>query len=478
MSIALFATELVPLNTVVSGLVREGIDARALDGNSIRNIETFEPGISKAVLVVPKHGAGDPTAWFRRLLGDNRDLIVCTPQPGEGYETLNKVGATTVITPRSWSPEHVVERILAQVILDGDIAPSTCGSLRGGTREMREAYADMAVIAPLADPVLILGETGTGKELFAREIHNLSNRTDKFVAINCGDLSLELASSDLFGHKKGSFTGAADTRQGLLAEAGRGTVFLDEIGELDLKAQTKLLRVLEEKKVRRVGSNQTEEVMARIVLATNRDLEFESEEGRFRQDLFERIRGFTLELKPLRERRADIPLLAQQFLAEYNGEHNTAVQIPPGALDCLFNYEWPGNVRELRAAIRLAAAFAGVDGHVSEWRLRQTTRRNRKEKRSIGSTPGSLSNYYVAFNPRVDTWKEFSARALSAYFQGLLDVTGGDKKEARHLSGLGTSQFYENLKSVRKVSERVDTGEIETDEEERNGPLYSARSST
>ena len=480
MSIAFYATELLSPDTLGKALVQEGIDALALDAQAIRNIETFEPGISKAVLIVPKHGAGDPTAWFRRLLGTQRDLIVCTTQPvAEGNDTLIEVGATTVIAPRSWALEHVVERILAQLILDGDVTPSTCGSLRGGTREMREAYAEMAVIAPLSDPVLILGETGTGKELFAREIHNLSRRSDKFVAINCGDLSLELASSDLFGHKKGSFTGAADTRQGLLAEAGRGTVFLDEIGELDLKAQAKLLRVLEEKTVRRVGSNQSEEVPARIVLATNRDLEFECEEGKFRQDLFERIRGFTLELKPLRERRADIPLLVQQFLAEWNREHETKVQIPPGALDGLFKYEWPGNVRELRAAVRLVAAHAGVDGYVSAWRLNQTTQRTRREKRAGAAPAGSLSNYYVAFNPRIDTWKEFSARALGAYFQALLDVTGGDKKEARHLSGLGTSQFYENLKAIRQASEKVDSKEIESDEEEkRSGPVYSTRSST
>lgn len=454
MPIILFATESLSLKKVVAYLGDEGVDVRAVDDAAIKNIRSFEPDTSKAVLIVPRHGAGDPTDSFRRLLGKDRQLILCTPQPdSNGFEMLKKVGATEIITPRSWAPEHIAERVLAQLILDGDVTPSACGNLHGATRDMRDAYAEMAVISPLDDPVLITGETGTGKELFAREIHNLSKRSDNFLAINCAELSVELAGSDLFGHKKGSFTGATDAREGLLAAAGRGTVFLDEIGELDLKAQAKLLRVLEDKKVRRIGSNQTENVPARIVLATNRDLEFECEEGRFRQDLFERIRGFNLELKPLRERRSDIALLAEHFLAEFNQERDTTTQIAPGSIDCLFDYEWPGNVRELRAAIRRAAAFAGNDGFVSWWHLNQATRRSSKQTRTTGTTIPANAKYSVRFNPKVDTWKEFSARAQSVYFQTLLEVTGGDKKEARELSGLGTSQFYERLKAILKDNE-------------------------
>lgn len=448
MSIALFATDSVPLQSVVSGLADEGLDVRAIAWNSLRGLPSLGPEISKGVLIVSKHGAGEPTAWVRRLLTGERRLILCAPQPdNEGYELLKELGATEIITPRTWEPEHIAERILAQLILDEDVTPSACGNLRGASQAMRDLYRDMAVIAPLADPVLILGETGTGKELVAGEIHHLSRRPDKFLPINCGELSLELVGSDLFGHKKGSFTGATEARRGLLAEAGRGTIFLDEIGELDLKAQAILLRVLEEKKVRRLGANQSEDVPARIVLATNRDLELECEEGRFRQDLFERIRGFTLELKPLRERRADIPLLVRHFLSEFNQETSRIVQLPDSAFDCLFNYDWVGNVRELRAAVRKAAAFADPRGFISVLHLLQATRRAHKRKPISEPLAPDNARYSVPFDPTSETWKEFIKRAETAYFQALLTAAGGNKKEACRLSGLSLSQFYEKLKS-------------------------------
>lgn len=448
MTLALFSTELGPLPSVVASLADEGLDVRAFNWNSPRGVETLGPEVANAVLIVPKHGAGEPTALVRRLLAGERRLLLCAPQPsGVDYQLLKEMGASEIITPRTWEPEHIAERILGQLILEGHVGPSACGRLRGASNVMREMYRDLSVVAPLADPVLILGETGTGKELVAAELHNLSRRPDKFLPINCGELNLELAGSDLFGHKKGSFTGATEARRGLLAEAGQGTLFLDEIGELDLKAQSILLRVLEEKKVRRVGSNQTEEVPARIVLATNRDLESECEEGSFRQDLLERIRGFTMQLPPLRERRADIPLLAHHFLDEFNRETGRALRVATGTLDCLFNYDWPGNVRELRAAIRLSAAFSDADGFTSALHLVQATRRGRKRKQA-NEPPPSDARYFVPFDPTTDTWRDFLERAQAVYFQTLLNVVGGNKAEARKRSGLSSSQFYEKLKSL------------------------------
>jgi two-component system response regulator HydG len=450
-TIALFTTESSLLQSVASILAGEGLDVRAIAWDAMRSFASLGPEIDKGVLVVTKHGAGEPTAWVRRLLADGRRLILCTPQTDiQSYQLLEELGANEIITPRTWQPEHVAERVLAQLILDGDVTPSACGRLRGASRVMRDLYRDMAVIAPLSDPVLILGETGTGKELVAGELHNLSGRPDKFLPINCGELSLELAGSDLFGHKKGSFTGATEARQGLLAEAGRGTIFLDEIGELDLKAQAILLRVLEERKVRRVGSNQMEDVPARIVLATNRDLESECEEGRFRKDLFERIRGFALELCPLRERRDDIPLLVHYFLAEFSRETGRVLKLVGGALDGLFDYEWPGNVRELRAAVRRAAAFANPDGFVTDWQLSPATRRGRKRAEPGGSPGPDNAKYFVTFDPAVDTWKDFLERAQAVYFQALLTDTGNNKTEAHRRSGLSSSQFYEKIKSISR----------------------------
>ena len=444
MTIALFTADSIPIGDVAASLMDEGIDIRPFDLHSLRSTEPLGQDIKKAVLIVSRHGAGEATALVSGLLTKERKLILCTRTPdNEGYDLLKELGAAAIITPRTWDAENISERILAQLILDGDVQPSTCGNLYGATKAMHTLYSDIAIFAPLSDPVLILGETGTGKELVAREVHNKSGRPDQFIAINCGVLSFDLAGSDLFGHKKGSFTGATESRKGLLADAGEGTILLDEIGELDLKAQAVLLRVLEEKKVRRLGSNQTEDVPARIVLATNRDLEFECEEGRFRQDLFERIRGFMLELKPLRERKADIPLLVLHFLAEFNKENKRKVQLPENALDCLFNSDWLGNIRELRYAVRVAAAYAHPEGFISgEHFSRMTVReRVRKHKREPGS-----AKYYAAFDPTVDTWKDFLKRAEAVYFEAVLEAAKGNKKEAARRSGLSLSQFYEKLK--------------------------------
>jgi len=448
MTIALFADDSLAHDAIASSLEAEGIDLQFIASNNLSTVKKLGTNISKGIVIVAHHGAGEQTAWCRRLL-ERRALILCAPQPdSNGYELLKGLGATEIVTPRSWAPEDVSERILGQLVVDGDIMPLGCGSLRGATRAMRESYREMAVIAPLSDPVLILGETGTGKELVARELHNLSGRPEIFLPVNCGELSNELAGSDLFGHKKGSFTGATEARKGLLAVAGRGTVFLDEIGELDLKAQAILLRVLEEKKVRRVGSNHVEDVSARIVLATNRDLELECDRGNFRRDLVERIRGFTLELKPLRDRRADLPLLVGHLLAEFNHETGNNCAVPPGALDCLFNYNWPGNVRELRAAVRRAAAFADPDGFINVWELMQATRRGRKRVQPAASVDSENARYQLGFDPGTETWKEFIKRAEAAYFQTILKVTNGDKKEACRRSGLSLSQFYEKLKQL------------------------------
>jgi DNA-binding NtrC family response regulator len=450
MTIALFASDSVPLNVIAPFLRDEGIQSLSVTVPVAAPTNRIEPKILKGVLIAPRHGAGEATEIVRRLLGHDRSLILCAPQPdNEDRQLLMDLGATEIITPRTWAAEHVSERILAWLILEGDVQPNHCGNLRGATRIMRELYKEITIIAPLPDPALILGETGTGKELVAKEIHRLSGRPDKFVVVNCGELSIELAGSDLFGHKKGSFTGAAETRQGLLAEAARGTVFLDEIGELDLKAQAFLLRVLEEKKIRRLGANQFEEVEARFLLATNRDLEMECGEGRFRQDLFERIRGFSIELKPLRERRADIPLLVQHFVSEFNQELRKDLKIPGGAFDCLFEYDWRGNVRELRAAVRKAAAFSDAVGFISVLHLIESTLRGRKQSKPVDALPPNT----VAFDPSVDKWKDFIRRAQSAYFRSLLEGTGGNKEKAIPLSGLSRSQFYEKLKEINLTEE-------------------------
>lgn len=192
MPIALFAIDSGPLESIVSALSDEGLDVRAIDLDSTRGIKSLGPEISKGVLIIPKHGAGEPTEWISRLITSERRLILCAPKPdSEGYQLLKEMGATEIITPRTADPAHISERILAQLIVDGDVEEFTCGSLFGATTVMRDLYRRMTAFAELADPVLILGETGTGKELVAKEIHKLSKRPDTFLSINCGELSRE-----------------------------------------------------------------------------------------------------------------------------------------------------------------------------------------------------------------------------------------------------------------------------------------------
>src|SRR5437764_4057005 len=219
----------------------------------------------------------------------------------------------------------------------------------------------MKLVGRVADtnlPVLITGESGTGKEIVARAIHRRSARTEKpFVAVNCGALPAELIESELFGHVRGSFTGATVDRRGLWQEADRGTVFLDEITETSLAFQVKLLRALQEGEIRRVGSNQTQRVDARVIAATNRDAELEVSEGRFRQDLLYRLNAVTIHLPALRERREDIRPLAGYFAERTIGSNARPISFSGEALRLLENYDWPGNIRELENAVVRATAL-------------------------------------------------------------------------------------------------------------------------
>ncbi|HEY0460352.1 MAG TPA: sigma-54 dependent transcriptional regulator [Pyrinomonadaceae bacterium] len=234
------------------------------------------------------------------------------------------------------------------------------GAMVGSSPRMIELYKEIARVAPTRSTVLILGESGTGKELVARAIHQNSPRALKsFVAVNCGALTESLLEAELFGHTKGSFTGAMSDRRGLWEEAEGGTLFLDEIGETSLAMQVKLLRALQEGEIRRVGSSTSRRVDARIIAATNRNLEEEVRAGNFREDLFYRLSVVTLSVPPLRERASDISILVEKFLLKARktvGKEN--LRFSDAALKTLQIYEWKGNVRELEAAVEYAALRA------------------------------------------------------------------------------------------------------------------------
>jgi two-component system response regulator HydG len=232
--------------------------------------------------------------------------------------------------------------------------------LIGETREMQQMVDRIRAIADTRATVLIEGESGTGKELVARALHKNSGRTNKaFIPIHCAALSESLMESELFGHEKGAFTGAAQQRRGLFELAEGGTVFLDEVGEIPLTTQVKLLRVLEAREFLRVGGAEPVKVDVRVLAATNRVLSEEVEEGRFREDLYYRLNVVRVVIPPLRARAGDIPVLARTFLTQFINEHNKPpVELSKKALSKLMQYHWPGNVRQLRNVIENLVLFS------------------------------------------------------------------------------------------------------------------------
>jgi len=233
----------------------------------------------------------------------------------------------------------------------------------GNCLEMQKMYSLISMVAPSNSTVLLLGETGTGKEVAARSIHNLSRQKGKkMITVNCAALPANLVESELFGHERGSFTGATERRLGKFELANGGTLFLDEIGELGLDLQVKLLRALQEKEIERVGGKGIIKTNVRVIAATNKNLEKEMADGRFRSDLYYRLNIFPISLPPLRERKNDIPLLAMHFVRRYNQECGKSINsICSRVLQSLVNYPWPGNIRELQHLIERSVLLAEGD---------------------------------------------------------------------------------------------------------------------
>jgi len=255
----------------------------------------------------------------------------------------------------------VVDRILKEKALEREVGRlrtelqvvSKFENIVGSSPAMQKVYTLVQRVVDTDATVLVLGETGTGKELVARALHyNSVRREGPFIALHCAAIPSELLESEMFGHEKGAFTGALQRRIGMFEAAGGGTLFLDEIGEMPHSTQSKLLRSIQEREIRRIGGHETIGINVRLVCATNRDLEAEVKQGKFREDLFYRINVVPITVPALRDRREDIPLLAQHFLQRFAKDLNREVpQFTPAAMDLLLGYSWPGNVRELEHAI-------------------------------------------------------------------------------------------------------------------------------
>jgi len=295
---------------------------------------------------------------------------------------------------------------------------------------MRRVFALLARLAPTELTITLTGETGTGKDVLARAVHEASARAGRpFIVFDCGAVAGNLIESELFGHAKGSFTGAITTRQGAFETAQGGTLFLDEIGELSLDLQPKLLRVLEQRRLRRVGDSEDRPVDVRIVAATNRDLEVQVKEGAFRQDLFFRLSMAVLHVPALRERPEDLPALATHFAAGSAG----ALTVAPETLQVLGRYDWPGNVRELRNVITAAAAVA-EKGALEPRHL--IFFRPQRRRPSVPRLP-------------------LAGQSLEAIERAAIDQTlrqfAGNRTKAARALGIAASTLYEKIKKYDLV---------------------------
>jgi two-component system response regulator HydG len=318
------------------------------------------------------------------------------------------------------------------------------GNLLGQSPEIEKLYRIIARVAQTVHPVLILGESGTGKELVARAIHaNGAGAGKPFVPVDCGSLAPTLIESELFGHMKGSFTGAHRTHDGLMVAAGSGTVFLDEIAELPLDLQAKLLRALQEKEVRPLGGSQAVPIRARILAATHQDLATMVEQGKFRRDLYYRLNVVKLTLPPLRDRKEDIPLLAAHFLERNSVEMRRAFRLSAETLTFLMEYSWPGNVRELSNAIDGACSMTSGEviemGEMSTsirdaW-MHATVSRRQPAKEAAPETP-------------VETLAEMEKRAILT----TLEQVNGDKLLTAKLLDIGKTTLYRKLKEYGELS--------------------------
>jgi DNA-binding NtrC family response regulator len=325
-------------------------------------------------------------------------------------------------------------------------------NILGKSKPMQQVYELIQLAAPAKSNILILGESGTGKELVAKAIHHHSRRAEgPFVTVNSGSMPADLLESNLFGHIRGAFTGAVASKRGLFEVADGGSVFFDEIGNIPIDTQAKLLRVIQEREFMRLGGLDTIRVDVRIIAATNADLEHAVQQGQFREDLFYRLAVISVTLPPLRRRSEDIPLLAQHFLAHYARENEKALrEISPRAMEMLIDYPWPGNVRELENAIERAVVLS--TGEVLTEQLLPASVRQRGESPTNGGglLPPMLPTNGISFKDAVSQYeRQIIIRALQS--------CGGVQKRAAELLQVKPTTLHEMMKRLNISSESLVT---------------------
>ncbi len=408
--------------------------------------------IAQAVELIPRHGESLIAAFIALDLpdGEGLDLLRRDGLLPDGIEVAlmhdsddpERASTGISLQARYFFCKPVDESFIAGLLgdireewltrQDGEAEPLDCsvdqfGLLRGSSRPMRKLYRTIRKLAPTSAAVLLVGESGTGKEVAAETIHLLSGLDGPFVAINCGAIPAELAESELFGHEKGSFSGADKQHAGCFERAGGGTLFLDEIAEMPLEIQVKLLRVLETGTYRRVGGEKELKADVRIISATNREPEDAIRDEVLREDLYFRVAQFPLHIPALRDRGDDVIGLAQFFLARLNDQHDTAKTMAESAVDAIRDYAWPGNVRELQSAVERAYIMAEQELEGQHFPLEQ-----------LGIEP---DGEYL----RVPVGQSLDV-AEKKLILATLEATDGDKRAAAEQLGISLKTLYNRLK--------------------------------
>jgi two-component system response regulator PilR (NtrC family) len=417
----------------------DAVDLAADGDQAIKRLDVQRYDLVITDMRMPKSSGMDVLAHARTVQPDASVIVMTAFASPETAVRAMKLGALDYFTKpfKLDAVQVVIEKAFAQRELVAEnarlkaqlLGQSRVGELIGQSDAMRAVFDLIRRMAPTPANVLILGESGTGKELVARAIHQESPRRDgPFKVVNCGAIPENLLESELFGHVKGAFTGATTDRTGIFPAAHGGTIFLDEIGELPLNMQVKLLRVLQEKRVRAVGAVEERPIDVRVIAATNRDLAAEAQAGRFREDLFYRLNVLSIELPPLRARPSDIPLLANHFLRKYAREfHKDVREIAAPAMRRLLAYSFGGNVRELENVIERAVALA--DGaRIEESELPPALRATH----AVAEVPTAEAEF-----PEEGVDLEAAVEALERrLISAALARTKGQKKAAARLLGI------------------------------------------
>lgn len=389
-------------------------------------------------------GGVDILSWIRSRRPSTQIAVLCDEScRSEARSALSRGASQILVKPLD--PADLVEAArragtaAVAVRTSKGLETQVLEDMLGDTPDMRKILRIARKVAPTSSTVLITGESGTGKEFFANIVHRLGSRPEgPFVAVNCGAIPENLVESELFGARKGSYTGSVADRKGLLEEAEFGTLFLDEVGELPLSAQVKLLRFLQTHEVRRVGDTESRVVDVRVLAATNRDLQREVASGRFREDLWFRLNVFHLHLPPLRERPGTIPSLCRFFLRRYNQVHGRNIQgFDREVEDVILSYPWPGNIRELENAVEHALVLAEGD----RIHLADIPESILKSPRPLLQLPASQE---VAPVPKAGL-KSLSDMEREHILR-VLDAVGGNQTEASHILGIGRSTLWRKLR--------------------------------